>query len=324
MARGQPGFAAAAQGRAVTAELALTFGELERMAILKRFAAVAGVPAGALAAFLGLGGPSDAAQPEPWQMGFQPAASTTMERLLEVNFGLVIIIAGTVIFVTGLLAYVMWRFSEKRNPTPSKTTHNTLIEVLWTVVPVVILVLIAVPAFKLLYFADRVEEADMTVKAIGRQWYWSYEYPDHGNFTFDANMVPDDELEPGQPRLLATDTAVVLPIDTKIRLLITASDVLHAFAMPSMGLKLDAVPGRINETWVEIIREGTYYGQCSELCGTGHSYMPIMIRAVSKAAFEDWVEGAREEFARLDDPGRAEGAAAPVRLAVARKLEKDD
>jgi cytochrome c oxidase subunit 2 len=198
-----------------------------------------------------------------------------------------------------LLVYVMWRFSEKRNPTPSKTTHNTAIEVLWTAVPLMMLFIIAIPSFKLLYFADRVEEADMTLKATGLQWYWSYQYPDHGGFEFDAYMVPDEDLQEGQKRLLDTDNAVVLPVDTNIRLLITASDVLHSFALPAMGIKLDAVPGQVNETWVRINEEGTYYGQCSELCGTGHSYMPIMVKAVSKAAFEDWVAEAQEEFAAV-------------------------
>lgn len=246
-------------------------------------------------------GGAAANEPIPWQIGFQPPASPTAEQIYDFNNLLLVIIIGTVVFVMSLLAFVIWRFSETRNPTPTKTTHNTVLEVIWTVVPVVLLIIIAVPSFKLLYFADRVEEAEMTVKAIGRQWYWSYEYPDHGNFTFDAIMVPDDELEPGQKRLLDTDNPVVLPVDTDIRLLITASDVLHAIAMPSMGLKLDAVPGRINETWVRINREGTYYGQCSELCGTGHAYMPIKFVAVSKAEFARWVEQAKEEFARVDE-----------------------
>jgi cytochrome c oxidase subunit 2 len=271
--------------------------------------------AAALAVFAG---GAAASEPLPWQMGFQPAASPTAERIGILNDVLMIIIVGTVVFVLGLLLYVIWRFAEKRNPTPSKTTHNTFVEVVWTVFPVVILIIIAVPSFKLLYFADRVEEAEMTVKAIGRQWYWSYEYPDHGNFAFDAIMVPDDELQPGQKRLLDTDLSVVLPVDTDIRLLITASDVLHAFAVPAFGIKLDAVPGRVNETWVRINQPGTYYGQCSEICGTGHSYMPIKVVAVSKADFESWVAQAKEEFARVDEPDQgvrlAEAAgAAPAR-----------
>ena len=168
-------------------------------------------------------------------------------------------------------------------------------------VPVIILLIIAVPSFRLLYYTDRVEEADMTLKAIGHQWYWSYEYPDHGDFTFDAIMLEDDELEEGQPRLLATDEAVVLPVGAKIRLLTTADDVIHSWAIPAFGVKMDSVPGRVNETWFQINREGTYYGQCSELCGTLHGFMPIMIEAVSQEEFDAWVEYAREEFASTDE-----------------------
>ncbi len=185
-------------------------------------------------------------QPRDWQIGLQPAASTTMERMVDFHNLLLVIIGVITAFVLLLLLYVMVRFSARRNPIPSKTTHNTVIEVLWTAVPVIILVLIAIPSFKLMYYIDRVEDADMTIKAIGHQWYWSYEYPDHGDFTFDGIMLSDDELEAGQPRLLATDTFVVLPIDTKIRLLVTADDVLHSFAIPAFGIKLDANPGMIN------------------------------------------------------------------------------
>ena len=273
------------------------------MAIFGRMGVFAGVfsLAASLAATAGAGQPGDG-QPRDWQMGLQPAASTTMERVVDFHNLLLVVITAITVFVLLLLLYVMYRFSERRNPTPSKTTHNTLIEVLWTTVPVVILALIAVPSFKLLYFADRAVDAEMTIKAIGHQWYWSYEYPDHGDFTFDGIMLSDDELEQGQPRLLATDSFVVLPVDTRIRLLVTASDVLHSFAIPAFGIKLDANPGKINETWVEITREGTYYGQCSEICGAGHAYMPIAIKAVSKAAFEEWVVQAREEYARAGEP----------------------
>jgi cytochrome c oxidase subunit 2 len=276
------------------------------MAILGRIGVFAGVfslaasLAGAAGA-AGAGQPGDG-QPRDWQLGLQPAASTTMERIADFHDLLLVVILSITVFVLLLLLYVMYRFSARRNPTPSKTTHNTLIEVLWTTVPVIILVLIAIPSFKLLYYADRVEDADMTIKAIGHQWYWSYEYPDHGDFTFDGIMLSDDEREEGQPRLLATDTFVVLPVDTKIRLLVTADDVLHSFAMPAFGIKLDANPGKINETWVQITREGTYYGQCSEICGAGHSYMPIAIKAVSKEAFDEWVEQAKQEYARAGEP----------------------
>lgn len=253
----------------------------------------------------GIAGLVHAEVPKNWQLGFSPAASPTMERIAEFHNLLLIIITLITIFVTGLMIYVMYRFSEKRNPTPSRTTHNTFVEVLWTVVPVILLVIIAIPSFRLLYYSDRVEDAEMTIKAIGNQWYWSYEYPDDGNFTFDAIMVETEDLQPGQHRLLETDTYVVLPINTKIRILITARSVLHAFSLPAMGVKLDAVPGRINETWMEITREGTFYGQCSEICGSGHSYMPIAVKAVSKEAYAIWVEEAKKEYARVDEPAAA-------------------
>ena len=255
------------------------------------------------AAFLSTLGSAYASEPVPWQMGFQPAVTPVMERIDDFHWWLLIVITVITIFVLGLLLYVMFFFSEKRNPNPSKTTHNTAIEVIWTVVPIIILVGISIPSFRLLYFSDSVQDADITVKAIGRQWYWSYEYPDHGNFTFDAYMVADEDLEPGQPRLLATDNAMVLPVDTNIRFVITASDVLHNFAMPSFGLKTDAVPGRLNETWAYVPAEHagkTFYGQCSELCGTGHAYMPIMIKMVTKAEFAAWTEQALQEYR----PGR--------------------
>ena len=264
---------------------------------------------------LAVAGTALAAQPEPRAIGFQPSATPTMEKIAAFHDLLLWVISGISIFVLALMVYVMIRFRESANPTPSKTVHNTTIEVLWTVIPVLILVVIAVPSFRLLYFADRApaEEVEMTIKAIGKQWYWSYEYPDHGNFTFDAIMVEEEDLEPGQPRLLATDNAVVLPVDTTIRVLVTAGDVLHNFAMPAFGIKLDGVPGRINETWAYVPAEHAgkvFYGQCSELCGTGHSYMPIMIKMVTKEEFAEWVEQAQEEFARVDSPENRTAVAA--------------
>jgi cytochrome c oxidase subunit 2 len=236
-------------------------------------------------------------QPEPWQLGLQEAATPVMEQVQDFHNLLMVIITAICVIVLGLMIYVVFRYHEKRNPNPSKTTHNTLIEIVWTAVPVIILVVIAIPSFKLLYYQDQVVEADMTVKAIGRQWYWSYEYPDHGGFTFDSFMIPDDQIDPskGEVRQLSVDTPLVLPVDTKVRILVTSSDVLHSFAMPSMGIKRDAVPGQLNETWVEIREEGTYFGQCSELCGVRHNAMPIEIKAVSKQEFQDWVETEQAE-----------------------------
>jgi cytochrome c oxidase subunit 2 len=242
-------------------------------------------------------GAAVAAQPEPWQLGFQPPASSVMERIESFHDLLLWIITLISIFVLALLVYVCFRFRASGNAAPSRRTHNTLLEIAWTAIPVLILVVIAIPSFKLLYYQDVVPDAELTVKAVGHQWYWSYEYPDNGDFAFDAYMVADDDLQAGQPRLLATDNALVLPVGTDIRLLVTATDVLHSWAMPAFGVKMDAVPGRINETWFNVREPGTYYGQCSELCGDFHGFMPIMIDAVSKDEFEAWTKQAQEQFA---------------------------
>jgi cytochrome c oxidase subunit 2 len=242
--------------------------------------------------------------PTEWQVGFQEAASPSMERITDFHNMLLWVITLISVFVLILLVIVVVRFNEKANPTPSKTTHNSLIEVIWTAVPVVILVWIFIPggSYNLMVTNDRVEDADMTLKVTGNQWYWSYEYPDHGNFAFDANMSTEDELEDKSLRMLETDNHVVLPVGKKVRLLFTAENVIHSWGVPSLGIKLDAVPGRLNETWVEITEPGMYYGFCSELCGVNHSYMPIAIQAVSEDEFNAWVETAKEEFARVDEP----------------------
>ena len=241
--------------------------------------------------------------PKDGGLGLLHPVTPTAERIYEFHNLLLWIITLITIFVLALLVYVIFRFSEKRNPTPSKTTHNTLIEIVWTVIPVLILVGIAFPSLKLLYFADRVENADMTIKAVGKQWYWSYVYPDHDDLEFDSLMV--GESHDDENYLFEVDNALVLPVATNIRVLVTASDVLHNFAVPNFGIKLDAVAGRINETWAYIPEEyagATFYGQCSELCGTGHAYMPIKITAMSKEDFAVWVEQAKEEFAQADEP----------------------
>ena len=274
------------------------------MSVASRRAFWAALCAVAVVAFglVGMVSGAWAAKPEPWQMGFQPAASPVMEEIESFHDILLVIITVITVFVLGLLLYVMWRFSEKRNPTPSKTTHNTVIEIVWTVVPVLILVYIAFKSFPLLYFTDVTPEPDMTIKAVGHQWFWSYEYPDNGNFTFDAYMIQDADIDPskGQIRLLSADNNVVVPIDTTVKVLLAAEDVIHAFAMPAFGVKEDAVPGRLNETWFKATKEGVYYGQCSELCGNGHAYMPIVIEVVSKAKFDEWVKEAQSKFAKVD------------------------
>ena len=244
------------------------------------------------------------AVPRNWGLGFQEPATEQARTLQDFHNMLVVVITAIAFFVLALMVYVVMRFRASRNPVPSRTSHNTVVEVLWTVVPVVILVLIAIPSFRILYYLDRTDKAEMTLKIVGRQWYWSYEYPDDGNFTFDSTLVPENEIKPGQYRLLEVDNRVVLPVGTNIRLLFTASDVLHAWAVPAFGVKMDNVPGRTNETWVKIEKEGVYYGQCSELCGVGHAYMPIAVEAVSKARYQEWTKQAQQKFARATEPER--------------------
>lgn len=243
--------------------------------------------------------PAAAVEAQNWQMGLLPAASPVAEEIQDFHNLLLYIITAITIFVLLLLLWVMFRYNERRNPTPSTTTHNTLIEVLWTVVPVIILVVIAIPSFKLLYYTDESQDAEMTVKVYGNTWNWTFEYPDHGNFSFTANMIPDADIQEGQLRNLATDNVAVIPSDTKVRFIVTSNDTLHAFAMQPWGIKIDAVPGRLNETWATIPAKYdgmTFYGQCSELCGVGHAFMPIAIKVVSKDEFAEWVEGAQAEF----------------------------
>ena len=239
--------------------------------------------------------------PQPNQVGMQPAATSIAEDVhFFHNWILMPIITVITVFVMLLLLWVMFRYNAKRNPVPSKTTHNTLIEVLWTVIPILILIAISIPSFKLLYKQLDLPKTDLTIRAIGHQWYWSYEYPDNGNFTFDANMIPTADLKPGQLRLLETDNEVVLPVGKNIRIQITAADVIHAWTVPSFGIKHDAVPGRVNESWFNIDRPGIYYGQCSELCGTAHAFMPIKVRAVTQAEYDAWVAEAQAKFAKVD------------------------
>lgn len=266
---------------------------------------------GGAAASLGLGSVAFAAQPTPWQISFQEAAAPVMEQINSFNTFTLWIITPIVLFVLALLIICAVRFNSKANPTPSKTTHNAMIEVAWTVIPVLILVVMAVPSFRLLYNQLEIPEAHMTIKATGYQWYWGYEYPDNDDIAFDSYMLQEDELGPDDPRLLAVDNEIVVPVGKVIRVQVTAADVLHSFAMPSMGLKMDAVPGRLNETWFEAEREGIYYGQCSELCGVLHAFMPIAIRVVSDEQFAQWaqmavedVEGANEMLAGLLDEQR--------------------
>jgi cytochrome c oxidase subunit 2 len=251
-----------------------------------------------------------AAQPAEWHLGLQEPATPVMERLIDFHNMLLWIIFGIAAFVLALLIYVSIRFREKANPTPSKTTHNVPLEIVWTVVPVIILIIIVIPSLQLLYYMDKVKKPEMTLKVTGYQWYWGYEYPDHGGINFLANMIPDKDIKDNQLRLLSTDNPVVIPVDTDIEVLVTAADVLHAFAVPAFGVKKDAVPGRLNHTWMRVTKPGVYYGQCSELCGTGHAFMPIEIHAVSKPEFEAWVTAKKKDQGIVDAPAAVSEPAA--------------
>lgn len=227
--------------------------------------------------------------PVPWQLNLQTPASPVAEQLVEFHNFLLVICTVISLVVLALLLWCAFRYNAKANPVPSKNTHNTLLEIAWTAIPVIILVVIAVPSYRLLYYMDRIEDPELTVKVVGNQWYWTYEFPDY-DISFDSLPLQDDEIDvaAGQHRLLEVDTPLILPTDTDIRILFTATDVLHAWTIPAFGVKLDSVPGRTNETWTRITIPGKFYGQCSELCGINHSFMPIVVHAVSPEEFEAW------------------------------------
>ena len=272
-----------------------------RMPRICSFAAVAGLVAGSLPALAQEQGTPVLGAPHDMGIGLQPAATDLAEQLDFVhNVVLMPIITVITLFVLALLLIVFVRFRESKNPVPSKNTHNTLLEVVWTIVPALVLVFIAVFSFPLLYKQLEIPTPGLTIRAIGHQWYWSYEYPDNGNFTFDANLVEKADIQQGQTYLLDTDNEVVLPIGVDIRIQITGADVIHAWTVPAFGVKHDAVPGRNNESWFNIKRPGIYYGQCSELCGVEHAYMPIKVRAVSKEDYQAWVTEAQQKFAKVD------------------------
>ena len=273
------------------------------MLVLKRLAVVAltmfALLASEGAALAGLG------QPSSWQLGLQQSATPVMENIVWFHDFLLYIITAITAFVLALLVVVIVRFNARANPIPSRTTHNTLIEIAWTIIPILILVVIAIPSFRLLFYqlsipAMSAEAGDVTIKATGKQWFWTYSYPDHGNFEFDSLIVRDPAQLKGRPRLLAVDNELVVPVNKNIRVITTGAEVIHAFAVPSFGIKIDSIPGRLNETWFKATREGIYYGQCSELCGKDHAFMPIAVRVVSEDEFKKWVEGARKRFARDD------------------------
>ena len=236
-----------------------------------------------------------------WQMGFNESVTTVMSDIVHLHDRILLpIIVAISVFVLFLLLYSIFKFRASKNPIPSKTSHNTFIEIMWTVIPCLILIVIAVPSFRLLYKQDIIPKADVTIKATGYQWYWGYEYPDQ-NIAFDANMIDTKNLKSNQLRLLETDNHVVVPVNKVIKVLITANDVLHAWAVPSFGVKRDAVPGRINETWFKAEKEGVYYGQCSELCGSRHAFMPITVRVVSDKQYNEWLKESKIKFAKYPE-----------------------
>src|SRR4051795_7409821 len=275
------------------------------MLVLKRLAALAAtVMPGLLIGGAALAG---SGQPSAWQLGFQQAATPVMENIVWFHDFLLWLIVAITLFVLALLVICIVRFNSRANPVPSRTTHNTLLEVMWTLVPVIILVAIAVPSFKLLFLELTIPQADVTVKATGKQWYWSYSYPD-SKFEYDSLMLKDNERKADQPRLLAVDNELVVPVNKVIRVQVIGSDVIHAFAVPSFGIKIDAVPGRLNETWFKATREGVYYGQCSELCGKDHAFMPIEVRVVTEQAYAAWLADAKKKWA-MDNSAPANAVA---------------
>ena len=265
------------------------------MRMLKRLAAVSAaiILAASGAALAGVG------QPSPWQMGLQQSVTPVMDNIVWFHDFLLYLITAITLFVLVLLLIVIFKFNARANPIPTKTTHNTLLEVAWTLIPVIILTAIAVPSFKLLFLQQTIPQADLTVKAVGKQWYWSYGYPD-SKFEFDSIMLQDKDRKPDQPRLLAVDNEMVVPVNKVVRVQVIGADVIHAFAVPSFGIKIDAVPGRLNETWFKANREGVYYGQCSELCGKDHAYMPIAVRVVNDKDYAAWIEQAKKKYAGND------------------------
>lgn len=245
-------------------------------------------------------------QPEPWQMDRQVPVTAEAVELHVFEQYLHWLAFGISLFVLVLILYCIFKFSEKKNPLPSRTTHNTAIEIAWTIIPVLILVAIAIPSFRTLRTQLSQPTADVTIKAIGHAWYWSYEYPaagDQGGFTFDVNVD-----ESAEPKLLAVDNEVVVPVNKVVNMQVTSEDVIHAWTIPSFAGKIDAVPGRLNQMWFKATREGVYYGQCSELCGARHAYMPIAVRVVSEQGYSDWLKEAKTKYARIDDGSKLASA----------------
>lgn len=242
------------------------------------------------------------ALPYNYELGLQPAASPVMERIESFHQLLLYIIVAISLFVLSLLIWIILRYNRRANPTPSKTHHNTLLEVAWTIIPVIILVIIAIPSFKLLYYEAAIPKADVRLNVIGKQWFWTYQYPADGNFQFDSLGLSDDAAKAaGEPRLLGVDNAIVVPVNKVVEVVTTGADVIHSWALPEMGVKMDAVPGRLNHTWFKATRTGTFYGECSELCGAKHAFMPIEVKVVTDAEYAAWLATAKKKYAAIDN-----------------------
>ncbi len=267
---------------------------------------------GAASAFVASAGAALAEQPKDWQIDFQAAATPVMANIEDFHRLLLYIITAVSLFVLALLLWIILRYNRRMNPTPSKVAHNTVLEVVWTIVPVMILVFIAIPSFRLLYFEGTIPKADVTLRAIGKQWFWSYQYPGTGDWQFDSQGLSDAAAKAAnKPRLLGVDNPIYVPVNKVVEVQTTGADVIHSWAVPAFGVKMDAVPGRINTTWFKATREGVYYGECSELCGARHAFMPIEVHVVSQAAYDAWLAQAKKKFADNASP------AAPTRLAAA-------
>jgi len=260
-----------------------------------------GAGLGAAAGLLSSTGTALAARPRPWEINFQPAASPVMASIEDFHRLLLYIITAISLFVLALLLWIMIRYNQRSNPTPSKTTHNTVLEVVWTIVPVIILVFIAIPSFRLLYFEADIPKSDLTIRAIGKQWFWTYEYPGKSGFQFDSLVLTDaQDAKAGKPRLLGVDNPIYVPVNAVVKVETTGADVIHSWAVPAFGVKMDAVPGRINTTWFKATKEGVYYGECSELCGARHAFMPIEVHVVSRADYDKWYATAQKKYAAIE------------------------
>lgn len=251
--------------------------------------------------------------PHDWQMAFPPSYTPVMEKVASLHDLLLVIISLISVFVLALLLYVVFRFHASRHPVPSQITHNTVLEIAWTIIPILILVVIAIPSFRLLYYGDKAYDAAFTVKVTGHQWYWQYEYPDQGNFSIESRILAEADrakLKPDEPRQLAVDEEMVIPANTVIRIIGTGADVMHGWTVWGFGIKKTVIPGRLNEGWIEVPKEGIYFGECSQICGNGHAYMPIAVRVVSKPEFDKWVEQKKKAAGLVPVTGPATGFAA--------------